>query len=183
MIKTAIVLISNGTEDIEAVSVIDILRRGGVEVTVAGETDIVHFSNGIKILPDISFHKLNETKLYDLLFLPGGTLGVENILENEKAREVIEFHHKSHKFIAAICAAPTILHVLGLIPPGAKITSHPGVASSLTRYEYSEDPIVESGKILTSRGAGTAIHFGIFLLEKLIGIEIAEKVKNSIVLT
>jgi putative intracellular protease/amidase len=106
---------------------------------------------------------------------------VENLIDNEKVAEILNFHNENKKLIAAICAAPNILDFNGILPPDAKITSHPSVRSILEKYDYSEDTIVEFGNILTSRAAGTSLQFGFYLLEKLVGTEIAVHIKNSIV--
>jgi DJ-1 family protein len=181
MIKTALVIIANGSEELEAITVIDILRRGGVNVSIAGETDIVHCSNGVKILPDISLHKVKESVIYDLIYLPGGSKGVEILIENEKVTEILNNHNNAGKYIAAICAAPTILDFQGILHIDAKVTSHPSVSHTLKRFNYSEDMIVESGNIITSRGAGTALPFALFLAEKLVGNAIIDKIKSDIV--
>lgn len=181
MIKKALTIIANGTEELEAIAVVDLLRRGGIDVTIAGETDIVQCSNGTKILPDISLHKVKENVLYDLIYLPGGSKGVEILIENEKVEEILRIHNQEEKFIAAICAAPTILDIQGILQPHDKVTSHPSVQNTFTRYNYSEHKIVESRNIFTSRGAGTAIDFGLFLIKKLVGDEVAEKVQKAIV--
>lgn len=181
MIKSALVIIANGTEELEAVAVIDILRRGGVNVTIAGETDIVHCSNGVKILPDISLHKVKETVIYDLVYLPGGTKGVEVLIENEKISEILNMHNNACKLISAICAAPLILAFSGILSASTKITSHPAIKNQLQHFNYVEEDIVECENILTSRGAGTAVKFALHLLEKLVGKEITDRVKTSIV--
>lgn len=181
MIKSALVIIANGTEELEAVAVIDILRRGGVNVTIAGETDIVHCSNGVKILPDISLHKVKETVFYDLVYLPGGSKGVEVLIENEKVTEILQNHHNACKILSAICAAPQLLALSGVLSQNTKITSHPSIKNELLHFDYIEEDIVEYENIITSRGAGTAVKFALYLLEKLVGKEIAERVKTSIV--
>lgn len=180
MIKTCLIIIANGTEELEAVAAIDILRRAGVIVTIAGETDIVHCANDTKILPDISLHKIKENFLYDLVYLPGGMKGVENIIENEKVIEILQNHNNAGKYIAAICAAPIILGLNGILNSESSVTSHPNVRANLEMYNYSDEIIVESDNIFTSRGAGTAINFALFLAKKLVGIEKVENIKKSI---
>lgn len=181
MIRNVLVLIANGTEEIEAVVFIDIMRRAGMNVTLVGETDIVHCSRDVKIIPDLPLHKLNENKLFDLVYLPGGSKGVENLINIPKIELILKNHKENHKLIAAICAAPTILDFFNILEVGSKVTSHPSVANLLQKYNYSEQQIVESNNIITSRGAGTVFDFSFYIVEQLLGKEIAQKIKDSIV--
>ncbi len=181
MIKNVLVLLANGSEEIESVVVIDILRRAKLNVTIAGESDIIKCSRDTRIIPDIAIHKINENKLYDLVYLPGGTQGVENMIEIEKVGIILKNHYYNKKLIAAICAAPTILDYFGILPENCKITSHPSVKNVFAKYNYIEDKIAEFGNILSSRGAGTSFDFAFFLVQKLCGIDETEKIKKSIV--
>jgi protein DJ-1 len=181
MIKNVLVFIANGTEEIEAVVFIDIMRRAGMNVTVVGETDIVHCSRDVKIIPDLPLHKLNENKLYDLIYLPGGSKGVENLMNIPKVELILKNHKENNKKIAAICAAPTILDFFNIFEKDAKITSHPSVANILQKYNYSENKVVESHNIISSRGAGTVFDLSFYIIEQLLGQETAQKIKDSIV--
>jgi DJ-1 family protein len=181
MIKSTLVIIANGTEELEAVAVIDILRRGGVNVTIAGETDIVQCSNGVKILPDISLHKVKETVIYDMVYLPGGSKGVETLIENEKVTEILRNHDNACKTISAICAAPQILALSGILSANSKLTSHPSVKNQLQHYQYLDEEIVEYENIITGRAAGSSVKFALYLLGKLLGKDVMEKVKENII--
>lgn len=181
MIKNVLVLMANGTEEIEAVVIIDLLRRAGANVTVVGANDIVNCSRDVRILPDIPMHKLNETKLYDLVYLPGGAKGVQNLIDIPKVYDVLVNHITQKRPVAAICAGPTILSTLNLLKKSQKLTSHPSVKDELSAFNYSEDIIVDDNHIITSRGAGTVFEMGFYLIHKLFGKEEAEKVQNAIV--
>lgn len=181
MIKNVLVLMANGTEEIEAVVMIDLLRRAGANVAVVGANDIINCSRDVRILPDMPMHKLNETKLYDLVYLPGGAKGVQNLIDIPKVYDVLVNHIGHKRYIAAICAAPTILSTLNLLKPTQKLTSHPAVRDELMNYAYSEETIVEDSCIITSRGAGTVFELAFYIIEKLFGKEESEKVKQSIV--
>ncbi len=181
MIKNVLVLMANGTEEIEAVVVIDLLRRAGANVTVVGANDIINCSRDLRILPDIPMHKLNETKLYDLVYLPGGAKGVQNLIDIPKVYDVLDNHISQRKYIAAICAAPTILSVLNLMKTTQKLTSHPSVKEELLNFDYSEEIIVDDNHIITSRGAGTAFEMSFYLIKLLFGEEEMQKIQHAIV--
>jgi len=106
-------------------------------------------------------------------------VGVNNLISSEKLKEIMLSHKSS--IIGAICASPLILHEFGLLQSKDVITSHPSVRDSLIKYNYTEDMIAESGKIISSRGAGTAIEFSIRLIEILFGSETSRKIASDIV--
>ena len=183
MEKKVLIPIAQGTEEIEAVVVIDILRRSGINVKVAGETEIVTCSRGVKIIPDVLIEKILLEEDYDAIILPGGSTGVENLLKNTHLEDVLKNHSGKNKIIAAICAAPTILSFYNLIPRGRRLTSHPSVRSQLQQYNYLEDKVVHDDNIITSRGAGTAFEFAFWLVEVLLDTETALKIAKDIIYT
>lgn len=176
-----LVPIAQGTEEMEAVIIIDMLRRAGIRVTVAGEMNITTCSRGIKIIPDKYFIDIDEKEEYDAIILPGGKEGVEHLCTNEIIQSVLRKHNAEGRLIGAICAAPTILYDLRLLKPDTKLTSHPSVAKVFNPELYFEDKVVVSGNIVTSRGAGTAYDFALELIRILKNEEISNKVKNDIV--
>ncbi len=180
MIKNILVLMANGTEEIEAVVIIDLLRRAGANVAVVGANDIINCSRDLRILPDLPIHKLNETKLYDLVYLPGGAKGVQNLIDIPKVYDVLINHINQKRFIAAICAAPLILSTLNLIKPTQKLTSHPSVKDDLSNFNYIDENIVDDNHIITSRGAGTSFEMAFYLINLLFGAEELRKVQQSI---
>lgn len=179
---TCLIPIANGSEEMEAVILIDMLRRAGVDVTVAGDGDMVTCSRGVRIVPDIALDDLADDDEFDLIVLPGGDQGVENFLDNEALRQMIVRHRTSKRAVGAICAAPVILHELGLLRSNTKITSHPSRAEDLAVYQYSTERVVEHDGIVTSRGAGTAFEFALEIIRRYADEATARRVATDIVL-
>lgn len=175
---TAIALIADGFEEIEFAAPVDLLRRAGVEVTVASLADNRHATgrSGITVHADVSLAETGE-KLFDLLFLPGGP-GVKNLRADPRVRATVERHAAAGRWLAAICAAPTVLHDTGLLA-GRRYTAHFSVAGELPHI-LGDQRVVADGKILTSRGAGTAVDFGLLLVEKLVSGDKAREIAKAI---
>lgn len=164
--KKSVILLAEGFEEIEALTVVDILRRAGVKCdmcSICGE--MVSGSHGIQVKADIMF-KAADLNEYDVLILPGGMPGSANLRDNEGVIETVKSFYKQEKIIAAICAAPIVLERAGIIK-GSNITSHPSVKDSLGNSLYCEEIVKEDRNIITSRGPATAIYFGLAILEKL----------------
>ncbi|MBP7214147.1 MAG: DJ-1/PfpI family protein [Candidatus Kapabacteria bacterium] len=179
--KGVLVFLSQGSEEMEAITVIDLLRRAGIEVTLAGESSEITAARKTKIIPDILIDEIDETDLYDLVYVPGGSKGVENLIKIQKVGDILKNHYNKSKFIGAICAGPLVLHYFGILPQNQKLTSHPDVKDILDIYNYSTDKVVEDRGIITSRGAGTALNFALYLIEKLINKSVATNVAKAIV--
>jgi len=175
---TTLVLLAEGFEEIEVFTPVDLLRRAGVEVTIASLADNRHATgrNGITVHADAALSEVGE-HLFDLLFLPGGP-GVKNLRADPRVGAVVGSHATAGKWLAAICAAPTVLYAAGLLA-GHRYTAHPSVTGELPAI-LSDQRVVADGKILTSRGAGTALDFGLLLVEKLLSAEKASEVARSI---
>ena len=171
-------LLPEGFEELEAVAPIDLLRRAGVEVTVAslGETIHVTGRNGITLHADTTLTAVGD-RLFDLLFLPGGP-GVKLLRADPRVRATVLAHHAAGRWLAAICAAPTVINDAGLLA-GHRYTAHFSVAEELQAI-LSDERTVTDGRLLTSRGAGTAIEFGLLLVEKLISPEKSCEIAQSI---
>lgn len=175
----ALVILAPGFEEIEAVSIIDILRRGEIDVTVAGLADgPITGSHDITIVPDTTLEKVDH-KVFDLLVLPGGQPGTNNLKANERLLQWIRERFASRQKLAAICAAPTVLHKAG-ITDRLKLTSYPSEKEVFTTGEYLEEAVVKDGPVITSRGVGTALAFGLALVEELQGKEMAQTVADRI---
>ncbi len=159
-------LLANGFEETEAITTIDILRRAGVHVDLVsiGEK-IVEGSHGIKLITDKPFEKMND---YDALFLPGGQPGTNNLKADQRVLSLVQDYVSQNKWVAAICAAPLVLQEAGVLNQKT-ITSYPmGDPKPLfPTSHYSEELVVKDGKILTSRGVGTALNFGLAFVESL----------------
>lgn len=165
---TVLAILAEGFEEIEAVTPIDLLRRAGADVTTAGLGDGIHVTGrtGITLHADTTLAAVTATpKLFDCLFLPGGP-GVKLLRADPRVRSLVLSHHAAGKWLAAICAAPTVLHDAGLLA-GRHHTAHFSVANELPRLEADQRTVVD-GNIVTSRGAGTALDFGLVLIEKLV---------------
>ena len=164
-------LLAPGLEEVECLSVVDILRRGGVEtelVSVSGER-VVTGSHRIAIVTDRLLEEVDPAG-YDLIFLPGGVPGVKTMLL-EQAR--------AGRRIGAICAAPSILGHYGLLS-GKRFTCYPGWQEGINDAEWTGEGVVSSGRISTSRGLGFALDFGLELLRLLMGEESFQKVRKGI---
>ena len=170
MTKQVLVPIADGTEELEAVAVIDILRRAGAEVTIASVSNAlsVKCSRGIVLSADrlISECLSNE---YDLVALPGGIPGVEHLRDSKELIQILKKQNAQGKLYGAICAAPAVvLQPHGLLE-NKLATCHPGFADQLKNRDPSKSRVVSDGNCITSRGAGTAIDFALALVEKLFG--------------
>jgi 4-methyl-5(b-hydroxyethyl)-thiazole monophosphate biosynthesis len=175
---TVLAILPEGFEELEAVAPIDLLRRAGTEVTVAalGETIHVTGRNALTLHADTTLTAAGET-LFDLLFLPGGP-GVKHLRADPRVRAAVLRHDRAGRRLAAICAAPTVLHDAGLLE-GRRYTAHFSVADELPAI-LANERVVADGRLLTSRGAGTAIDFGLFLVETLFSPEKSREVARSI---
>lgn len=182
MEKKVLVPIAAGTEEAEAIIIIDLLRRAdGVKIFVAGESDVTTCSRGVKIIPDVLIDSIDEDAEWDAIVLPGGLGGVENLSANEHFIGILKKHTANSRLTGAVCAAPLILAEHKIFPSDAQITSHPTVKALLRNFGYSDKSVVKSGRFITSRGVGTAIDFALAIIEELAGEEIANKVADSIV--
>ncbi|CAH8527792.1 unnamed protein product [Schistosoma margrebowiei] len=169
MSVTALLILSEGAEEIEAVTVADVLARAGVNVTVGGlqGDGVVKGSNGVCIKPNVSLSSVSS-QLFDLVVMPGGMGGSNAMASSKLVGQILKEHEKHGKYIAAICAAPIALesHKIAI---GKKLTSYPGFEDKLPSYTYCEDKVVVDDKLVTSRGPGTALAFAMKLVELLCG--------------
>lgn len=175
------IFIANGCEEVEALAVVDILRRGEVETETISITDIaqVTSSRRITFLTDTVKSAVTFSH-YDGIILPGGMPGALNLEADATVQQVIREFAAEGKLVAAICAAPGVLGKAGLLE-GKKATCHPGFEDKLLGAECCEKEVVVDGNIITSRGMGTAVAFGLAILAYLKGHEAAEKVAAGLV--
>jgi 4-methyl-5(b-hydroxyethyl)-thiazole monophosphate biosynthesis len=178
---SVLVPIAHGTEELEAVAIVDIARRAGFRVRIAGESENVICSRGVRIAPDILWSDLDESETFDAVVLPGGTEGVERFMQSDELRHIVSRHAADGALIGAICAAPLVLHHFGVLPRSCAVTSHPSVADQLREYDYRTDRVVQSGRIVTSRGAGTAVEFALAIVTELAGEQHARTIAERIV--
>ncbi|XP_045161187.2 Parkinson disease protein 7 homolog [Mercenaria mercenaria] len=174
----ALVILSEGAEEMETVITVDVLRRGGIEVTLAGLTgaDPVLCSRNVKIVPDAALSDAVSKGPYDVVVCPGGAKGAQNLAESQEVGKILQEQEKGGRLIAAVCAAPIALasHKIG---QGKNVTSHPSVKDKVGDHKYSEERVVQDGKLITSRGPGTCFEFALKIVESLLGEEKA----NSLV--
>lgn len=175
---TVLAILAEGFEEIEAITPIDLLRRAGAEVTVAALDAGIHVTgrSGITLHADTPLGAV-EAKTFDCLFLPGGP-GVRLLRSDPRVLALVRRHHESNRWIAAICAAPTVLQDAGLLE-GRRYTAHFSVAGELAHI-LNDEAVIVDGNIVTSRGAGTALDFGLCLVEKLFSTEKAFEVGRSV---
>ncbi len=172
----AAVLLANGFEEIEAVTIIDVLRRAGVEVKAAAlEGDSVLGSHDIRVTADCGIGELDVDAL-DAVVLPGGMPGAEKLRDDARVKQLLVAAAGAQKLVCAICAAPIALDAAGVIG-GRRATSYPGFV--LEDAEYSTDRVVEEDHIVTSRGPGTALEFSLALVRRLVGHEKATDLRQK----
>lgn len=179
---TALVAVTDGSEDIETTCITDILRRAEVEVTIcsfSSSTGAVTFARGLKVTADAHWSELTPEKEWSAIVVPGGP-GAKSLEGNSQLRALLTEQKSKGKLIGAICAAPAVvLRPMGLLEGCKHVTCYPGHAfegSSENRVEFDVDT-----QILTSRGVGTAVLFGLSLVALLLGKEEAEKIAKAMV--
>lgn len=177
---TALVFLATGFEEIEAVTVVDILRRCGVDVTVAGlAADAVEGAHGMRLVPDTTVEEVVVSD-FDAVICPGGAPGFENLRKDKRVIAMIREAFTSNKLVAAICASPAVLSDAGILK-NRVCTIYPGMEKELERGggKPSSDIVVVDGNIITSRGPATALPFALELAEKLAGKSVAKNVKEK----
>ena len=177
--KNVLIPLAPGFEEIETITVVDILRRSGARVSTAGIVDgIIEGSRGVKLLADESINNINSEK-FDLMILHGGQPGTDNLKKDPRVITLLNEMEGKKKLIGAICAAPIILEVNGLLRK-RKRTSHPSVKEALLGDLYKEDRVVVDHNIITSRSPGTAMEFAFKLVEILFGNDRVILVNNGV---
>lgn len=178
----ALVLLADGFEEIEGITIVDVLRRGGVEVTTAAlAPGAVRGSHSISVMPDTTVDRvLAAAGAYDAVVLPGGSPGYTNLAKDPRVIDLLRTFHRERKTVAAVCAAPWVLQKAGLLD-GRRATIHPSLRAELKAATHVESPVVEDGTIITSQGAGTAMAFALKLVERLAGPEKAREVAERLV--
>ncbi|MBI5326827.1 MAG: DJ-1/PfpI family protein [Deltaproteobacteria bacterium] len=177
--KLVLIPLPPGFEEIEALAVVDILRRAGAEVITAGiGENPIEGRNKIKVLADAPLDSVKDQD-FDMIVLPGGAVGTENLKKDLRIKEIVERLHKKGRFVTAICAAPTALSAIG-VTAGRIVTSHPTVRTKLEKEKISDERVVVDGNIITSQGPGTAIEFAFKLVEVLFGKDKVAEVNKGV---
>ena len=177
------IFISEGFEEIEALTVVDLLRRAEIDVTMVSimDTKRVTGAHGITIETDALYNDVNFSQA-KMLVLPGGMPGTKYLGEHEGLVTMLKSFNDKNKLIAAICAAPSVLGVNGILK-GKKATSYPGFEDKLIDAVISTDPVVVDQNIITSRGLGTAIFFALEIIEILKDEDTSKAIAESIIFT
>ena len=175
-------LLGTGFEETEAIAPLDLLRRAGVQVlTVGVDGKTVRGGHGIPVVADITIHEMDLTDL-EMIILPGGLGGVAAARASQPALDALRFAWENDKFVAAICAGPTVLADLG-ITDGKKATCYPGCETGMGSAVMQENaPFVRDGKLITGTSAGCAIAFGLALVAALKGQQVADTIAQQIVI-
>lgn len=169
---TVLVPLAQGCEELEAVTIIDLLRRAQINVVVAGlDQGPILASRGTTLQADTTLDQVEPDAL-DMIALPGGLPGADNLNNDSRIHALIHQLSINGKYVSAICAAPKVLLSAGVLT-GRRITCYPGALSTLdcSDVTITSEPVVIDGNIITSRGPGTAIDFALTLIEILSGIE------------
>ncbi|MES9861455.1 MAG: DJ-1 family glyoxalase III [Candidatus Thiodiazotropha sp. LLP2] len=176
-----LVPLAQGCEELEAVTITDLLTRAGIDVVTAGlDKQPVKASRGVTLVPDTTIDDVDADD-FDMIILPGGLPGADNLDADPRIYTILQQLHKQGKYTAAICAAPKVLAGAGLLN-GRKATGYPGVldAMSLPEVEIESEAVVRDGKVITSRGPGTAMDFSLALIEQLQGRKTRDEVEQGL---
>ncbi|MBZ0069949.1 MAG: DJ-1/PfpI family protein [Thiobacillus sp.] len=175
-----LVPLADGCEELEAVTIIDLLRRAGIEVVTAGlKPGIVSASRGVQLVPDLTLDVALQDD-YDMVVLPGGMPGAAHLKDDARIIELLKRMAAAGRYTAAICAAPMVLAEAGVLD-GKQATSYPGFLDAVPDVTLSSAAVVQDGKVLTSRGPGTAMDFALTLVEVLTSTDTRQQVEAALV--
>ena len=176
-----VVLLADGFEEVEAMAIVDVLRRAQIEGTIAGlHAGPLVSARKVQVLPDTIIDTIKADD-FDMIVLPGGQPGSDNLNADQRVNTLVRSFSDKGKLTGAICAAPIVLASAGVLE-GKRATSYPSYRDRMGAAVYEEKNVVEDGNILTSRGPGTALCFGLALVRKLAGKERAEKVREAMLI-
>lgn len=171
--------LADGFEEIEALTSVDVLRRAGIDIKTVGVTgEIVTGAHNISVHSDICLDDVDES-LIDAVILPGGLLGTQNLDENGRVKELIEFTYNNGKKVCAICAAPSILGKMGILK-GKKATCYPGFEKYFEGAQYTASSVEVCENVITSNGMGSSFKFAFEITAALKDRETSDRVKSEI---
>lgn len=179
---SVLVPLAQGCEELEAVTIIDLLRRAEIEVVTAGLDDgPVRASRGVVLIPDRPLDAVLE-QTFDLIVLPGGLPGADHLEADQRIRDLLRRQVESGRHVAAICAAPKVLASAGVLD-GHQATSYPGAVNpaDFPRVRFIDEPVVVDARVVTSRGPGTAMDFALELIARLAGDARRDEVAAALV--
>ncbi|BFM49868.1 DJ-1 family glyoxalase III [Marinomonas sp. THO17] len=177
-----LVPVANGSEDIETITIIDVLRRGGIRVTVASVHDDVKvtLSNGCGLVADCLISEQSE-HMFDAIALPGGMPGAEHLRDSQILIDMLEKHDIQDALLAAICASPAVVFGTHGFVVDKQATCYPGFETGLIGAEcIADEPVVMDGNVLTAKGPAVSMVFALTLLANLKGYEVAQKVADGL---
>eukprot|EP01098_Paradermamoeba_levis_P007726 TRINITY_DN3212_c0_g1_i1.p1 TRINITY_DN3212_c0_g1~~TRINITY_DN3212_c0_g1_i1.p1 ORF type:complete len:188 (+),score=56.77 TRINITY_DN3212_c0_g1_i1:134-697(+) len=179
--KTVLVPIANGSEDIESVSIIDVLRRAGAEVTVASieKEKQVTLARGTRVIADALLEEVHG-KEFDLIALPGGMPGAEHLRDSQTLVSLLKKQKEEGKLLAAVCASPAVVFQTHKLIEDLPATCHPNFQKNLSHHV--DERVVVSKNVITSQGPGTSIEFAVKLVELLYGKEHADGVAKPMII-
>jgi 4-methyl-5(b-hydroxyethyl)-thiazole monophosphate biosynthesis len=173
-----LVPLAEGFEEIEVMTIVDVLRRAGIKVTTAGlPGTIVEGSRNVKVLADTKLEDIVD-KDFDAVVLPGGSPGYTNLSKSQKVKKIIGDFHRDGKLVAAICGAPTVLAEAGILT-NVKATVYPGLEKLIPKPR--NERVLLEGNVMTSQGPGTAMEFALKIVEHLAGKETMKNIKEQLV--
>jgi protein deglycase len=178
--QRVLVPLAAGFEEIEAVTIVDVLRRAGVEVVVAGlDRGPARGAHGLELATDDELEGLDPGS-FDMIVLPGGMPGAVNLMEDERVLRAVRTLHAKGKHVSAICAAPMVLAKAGVISK-VPVTAYPGFGDKLGDAQLVAERVVKSGRVITSQGPGTAMEFALTLVEELCGQAKAKELAKALI--
>ena len=171
---------ADGFEEVEAVAALDVIRRAEIEIKSVGiGSKTVTGSHGISVVCDLTDSEITDFRNLECVVLPGGMPGTLNLFENETVNNAIDYCSENKKLLAAICAAPLILGRKGLLE-GKEAVCFPGFEDELKGASISDDYVCTSANVITAKGMGSAVNFGIAVVEYFKGREFAENLKSGL---
>lgn len=177
--KTVLVLFAEGSEELEAITIVNILRRAGVAVTLAGLTSgPLRGSRSVMLVPDRTLDEVLDDD-FDMIVLPGGQPGTDRLGSDARVAQLLRRMAQQQRFVAAICAAPAVLASAGLLD-GRQATGFPGALAPYDKVKDLQAAVVTDDRFITSRGPGTAMDFALSLAEKLVGSAKRQQVEAAL---
>ncbi|HBC97838.1 MAG TPA: DJ-1 family protein [Clostridium sp.] len=180
--KKAVVLLARGFEEVEALTCVDVLRRGGVHCvtcSISSDRDVAS-CHEVHVRADNLLKDMHTDK-YDVIIIPGGMPGAENLKDDGEVVNLVRKFYSNNKIVAAICAGPIVLGKAGIIE-GKKVTCYPGFEKDLGSIDFSREIVVQDGNIITSRGPATAVYFAFRILQNLADGNTVENLKKDMLL-
>jgi 4-methyl-5(b-hydroxyethyl)-thiazole monophosphate biosynthesis len=178
--KTVLVPLAQGSEELEAVTVLNILRRAGIEAVSASlDGQPIRGARGTMLIPDTSLDEALK-RSFDMVVLPGGQPGSSNLKADARIIKLVQRMAAEDRYVCAICAAPSVLATAGVLD-GKRATSFPGSLDPFPKVSRQPQAVVEDGKLITSRGPGTAMDFALTLVERLAGKSKRDEVETGLV--